>query len=370
MKYLWAVLAGMLLAGCPEQPPDNRFTEEPTVSCEIGVLPDGQISVYTRDAIYMNWFKTMVPGTSGKVHLPFDSTLFAKYYERWIEYENGTKIQVPATMNWREHRDSNPAIVKAWDIEKIILSAGNLNTLISDFKASSIWAALQEDEVENTVEWERMDWGNKGEKNFMLFVFEIRKSVIDRMHAVDPDQGELLERQFIIKNFVAILRDTLNLKNVTWNQAKNNVLNDKQDAWVDQYVIGKGSPPIQGSDTIWSTIRDYPRATKKIIFRIPWFTNQIQHVFNRNIARIDTLPQLQAVGDLREHAFQTNEWFRNWMIVRASGPLKLDQNMSASKVRETIIERKKLLEIPTSLKIKGKDAQLYVINRYLSASGE
>lgn len=199
-----------------------------------------------------------------KTYIRFDSTLYNKWYFRFVDFNNGRRDTVLAGVDFRIHK-TQPGIKNAFDKAKFKLS-DSLNVIWSDIMASSIGDSLRNCEVEdNCVETNHWKMGVR-ERSTPLIVTMTRA----KFNSMASDS---LKKLWRIPN--AVFRDSLNLAGITVRQFLQRSATDVEDRtkdWWRANILGRRG--ITADSTLWDVFR--VRGFKKIWLRHRFFKNRFK----------------------------------------------------------------------------------------------
>lgn len=277
--FIVAVLAGMLLIGCPpEQPPELDLTEEPTIAVEAIFKDDGTlVTALTQQFIDQSWATMLIRGAHEIEHLPFDSVLFNKYYLRILTYQDNSRDTVLAQTDWRTHQNNDTNIKWARDYPKT--APLDFGQIAIDIQASAVWDSLKQDEFETASEHTRWKWGEKEKKIFTVMRFDDMTTTM-----LDSINGDSVKWEIP----VAFVRDSTKLNLYTFRQLNQRLdVSDKAKSkflWLRSAILDSSNNNIDILDmTPWEVLA-HPQLRKKIPrdwIKFPFFRKRARWIKRR-----------------------------------------------------------------------------------------
>lgn len=156
---------------------------------------------------------------------------------------------------------------KKWD-KKICLE--NFQLAENEFLQTLMFARLPDDEIENIKFYDKWPWGNQERKDFMVIILDIAQSKLDSI------RSDSVSWRFALQ----ILRDSLNIGNLTLRQINQNVnVPQKLKTWMQNNWLNLSGINLNTTiEQIWNDPRCDKRAFRFLLRRIKaqWLKRQLK----------------------------------------------------------------------------------------------
>jgi len=128
------------------------------------------------------WAEMLIRGTTGIEGIPFDASLYSKYYQRIIKRASSNSlIKVDARTNFREHQAQRD-VVNAWDKPKF--TEFPVEEMWQDLRSSAILSAVPIDSLTSEPLWMRWPWGRLEWKEFAVLEMDsLDVTVVDSIQS-------------------------------------------------------------------------------------------------------------------------------------------------------------------------------------------
>lgn len=264
MKKLLLLL---FLFGCTPRPPVNTNVLS---SVDVLIGEDGEVVfTVTQQERRLVRLETILRGTD---KYPFVDSLFNKYYHRLV-LKDGSVIPDSVEPNgyFRVH-SSLPGIKKAWDAAKVPLKNVLQQAMLDVLDTPAIVDSIKNDALENRLEIDHWNWGQKEIKEFLPLHFEnVRESLLDSLRQ-DETRWKL----------DVDLPTEIPFLNLTFRQIAQRVdVPQKLKNWFVNNVLGKDG--ITLDDTLWNVAKDHKGKVSQLWIRHPLIQQKLKQSWLRRM---------------------------------------------------------------------------------------